>query len=316
VLTEVDFSNWFADRFPTNLFTGNFGNTGGNDLMVTGVFNTAEFLNQGANSLTLAASSSSPAQGSPVTLTATVSQSVSGNVPTTGSVSFSANGQLLGAAPLSGNAAALTTTDLPVGTDTVTATYSGDAYHNASSANTTVTVAAAAPTFALSSGSSSLSLQAGATGTLTLQVASNGTFSGAISFTCSGAPAEATCSVNPSSVALGGNQASAVTVIVSTTAPNNTFHASSQSPWLKAAGGVSMAVLFLVIPRRRRFLQMAAVLVLSVSGLAMLSGCGKSGPTFPGTPAGQSNLTITATSGSITQTQTIALTVASAQAQK
>ena len=49
--------------------------------------------------------------------------------------------------------------------------------------------------------------------------------------------------------------------------------ASSQSPWLKAAGGVSMAVLFLVIPRRRRFFQMAAVLVLSLSGLSMLSGC-------------------------------------------
>lgn len=316
VLTEMDSAESADDPFSVYTFTGNFGNTGGNDLLVTGIFNTAEFLNQGSNTLSLTASTSTPVQGAPVTLTATITQAVSGYAPT-GSVSFSANGQVLGAAPLTGNSATLTTADLPVGVDTLTASYSGDASHNASTAGASVTVTAATPMFALTpGGSSSLSLQQGATGTVALQVASNGTFTGTIAFTCSGAPAQASCNISPASLTMGGNQSNTVTVVVATTAPNNTYQASSKpshSPWLKAAGGISVAgVLLVILPRRRRLLSLSILLVLSLGAITTLSGCGGSGtkpPTYTGTPAGNSTLTITATSGSITQTQTIALTI-------
>lgn len=97
---------------------------------------------------TVSANPAATTQGGSVTLTASVSLSVL--VTPLGSVSFSAtNGSTtvaLGSAPL-GNCsllnvctASITTTALPVGTDTVTATYAGDSLSGPSSGTTTVSV--------------------------------------------------------------------------------------------------------------------------------------------------------------------------------
>lgn len=148
ILSEMDW--YFEQYFSGNTsapytFTGNFGDSGGPDLLVTSAYNTAEFINQGVTSLALTATPNSVAHGAAVTLTATVSQKIIGN-PISGSVSFSLNGTLLGAAPMSEGIASLTTSALPVGSDVVTATYSGDRTHNESTATTTVNVTAGAPT--------------------------------------------------------------------------------------------------------------------------------------------------------------------------
>jgi hypothetical protein len=311
VLTELDSAQ---DVQSTYLFTGNFGNTGGADLLVTSNANTAEFLNQGANMLTLTASAVTPAQGSAVTLTATVSQAASGYAPV-GSVTFSDNGTAIGAAPLSGNAATLTTTSLAVGQNEVTAAYSGDDHHNASAGALTISVAPLTPMFTLTSSASTLSLSQGATGTVTLSIASNSTFAGAVSFGCSGAPTESSCTVNPASVTLGPSQSTSVSVIVATT-PRNSQYQAGNHPMGKIAGGLSLAGLILIIvPRRRRLYSTLGILafaLLSFASMAALSGCG-SGNRYPGTPVGNSTVTVTATSGSITQTQTIVLTVTKAQ---
>lgn len=64
--------------------------------------------------------------GEPVTLSATVS--ASGSTPANGeTVAFLSGMTTLGSAPLSGGAASLTTTMLPVGADSITAVYAGDA---------------------------------------------------------------------------------------------------------------------------------------------------------------------------------------------
>jgi hypothetical protein len=63
--------------------------------------------------------------GEPVTLSATVSSS-SGAPPNGESVTFLSGASSLGAETLSGGAASLTTTALPVGTDSITAVYGGD----------------------------------------------------------------------------------------------------------------------------------------------------------------------------------------------
>ena len=85
---------------------------------------------------TLTASSATPALNSPVILKATLSNSAA-----TGTVSFFDGTNLLGSAAVSNGAASLTTSSLPVGTGTLTATYSGDStYPAATSAAVSVDV--------------------------------------------------------------------------------------------------------------------------------------------------------------------------------
>ncbi len=316
-IIEMDAFLPTKDSFTGYTFTGNFTNSGGSDLLVSSNYGTAEFVNQGFTTLALTANTASPGQGMPVTLTAAISQTVGAAASATGSVSFYASGMLLGSASVESGMAAFTTTALPVGSDTVTATYSGDATHNQSTASIAISVSVASPTFVVTATPSSLSLTAGATGSVTLSLAANGTFSGAISFTCAGAPAAATCTVTPTSLTLGANQTGNVAVIIATTPKNNQYQASN-SPWGKVAGGLSLAGLLLfVMPRRRRLSGTIAVLfltLLSLGSIVALSGCGSGGSNkYPGTPAGTSTITVTASSGSITQTQTIALTVTQAQ---
>lgn len=80
---------------------------------------------------TVAASETSTSAGQATTLTATLSDATA-----TGVVNFYSNGNmLLGRAAASGGLAVLNTTALPVGSDSVTAIYSGDAGHGSSASS-------------------------------------------------------------------------------------------------------------------------------------------------------------------------------------
>jgi hypothetical protein len=90
-------------------------------------------------STTIVTSSPNPSTSmQSVTLTATVSSAAPGGA--TGTVTFLSGTTYLGAKPLSGGTATLTTSKLPVGTTTITATYHGDTQSAASSGTTTQTV--------------------------------------------------------------------------------------------------------------------------------------------------------------------------------
>ncbi len=167
---------------------------------MTGSFNTAMFVNQGVVNLALTSSAASADQGAPVTLTATLSQTVSASSAVSGSVSFYINGTLLGAASVSGGTASLTTTALPVGSDTVTATYAGDAQHNQANASLAVTVTTATPAFTASLTPQQPDADSGRNRFGHAESDANGTFTGAISFACSGVPTAASCTVNPTSL--------------------------------------------------------------------------------------------------------------------
>ena len=302
-------------------FTGNFTNSGGPDLLVAGVNGTAEFVNRGVTALALTASSSAPGQDTPVTFTAKISQAVSAGVDETGSVSFSANGTLLGASPVNDGVATFATSALAVGSNLITATYAGDANHNQATASLTVTVATVAPAFILTPPKAALSLAQGATGTVLVSVAGNSTFSGVVTLTCTGAPAEASCASSPESVTLAPGQSAGVSIVIATTPPNNTYQAKTTRtipPITGTLGGLSLAgLLFLLLPSRRRFSRILALLAIAVVALASaatLTGCsgGGSKNQYAGTVPGAYSLTVTATSGGLTQTQAIALTVTAA----
>jgi hypothetical protein len=304
--------------FTSYTFTGNFTNSGGADLLVSGRKGTAEFVNRGVTTLALVANPTSPAQGVTVTLTANISQAVSAGVADTGSVSFSANGTLLGSTPVAGGTATLTTTALAVGSNTIAATYAGDSNHNQASASMKLTVAPLTPAFTLTATPATLTLTRGATGTVTASLAANSTFSGTVTMGCSGAPSESTCIANPASITLLPGQSTPVSIVIATTPPNNSFAAtlSGAPPWSGTLSGLGLAgVVFLRRPKRRRFssvLGALAMVSLACGSAGLLNGCsggGSKAATYPGTSTGQYTLTVTATSVGVSQTQAVALTV-------
>ncbi|WP_245536314.1 beta strand repeat-containing protein [Terriglobus saanensis] len=310
--------------YDENAFTlvGKFTNSGGIDLIVSTFDGTGIFVNRGVTSMALTSNSPTPAQGTAVTLIATLGQIVSAGVTETGLVSFAVNGTPAGTAQIANGVATLTTTALPAGSDLITAAFAGDANHNQSNASVTLVVGTVAPAFAITATPATLTLPRGATGTVMLSIAANSTFSGTVQLACTGTPAETSCIAGSTSMTLSAGQSAGVTIVIATTPPNNTYQARNAkplSPWGTTLGGVSLAgMLLLLWPKRRRLPTLFAAIVLVALGLgaAGMSGCSSGGTTttttanqYPGTTAGTYTLTVTVTSGGLTQTQPIALTV-------
>ena len=75
---------------------------------------------------------SSPSFGTSVTFTATITPASTGSAAPTGTVAFLSGSTLLGGGTVSNDVATFTTTALPVGTSSITATYGGDSNYDAS----------------------------------------------------------------------------------------------------------------------------------------------------------------------------------------
>ncbi len=310
----------------TGVFTADMNGDGAVDALYSPVVQVSRayvglaelFLNQGGIGFSLTSSAASISQDSSVTLTAALAPTVSTQTPT-GTVTFYDNGTSLGSVAVSGGGASLMLSTLPVGGDVITAAYSGDSHFNPATASTgvTVTVTALAPAFTLSAATpTSLSLTQGASGIATVTLNSNATFSGSVALSCTGAPAETSCTVTPGTVTLAGGQTTAVSVVVTTTPPNSTYEAKSvPSAWGKTTAAISCAGLLVLLwpgsKRRRRGLwTMLCIVCLGLAATGALAGCGNGGDKYPGTTVGTSTLTVTATSGSITQSTNFTINVA------
>jgi hypothetical protein len=152
--------------------------------------------------------------------------------------------------------------------------------------------------FTLSASPSSLTLASGGQGTVTVTVTPKNGFSSAVSFTCSGLPAGASCTFNPTSVTPSGSGATTTMTITGLTS----MARSRPAPLFPKL--IPALVLGILWPRRgsRRFVLLLAT---GLAALTFLSACGGSTSHHPGS----STVTVTATSGSIQQTTTISLTV-------
>jgi hypothetical protein len=97
----------------------------------------SQVVNQASTSITLVSSPNPSNHGNPVTFTATVTGQFGA---VTGSVTFTNGSTTLGTANLGAGVAKFTTSALPSGTDTITATYNGDADFTTSAVELTQTV--------------------------------------------------------------------------------------------------------------------------------------------------------------------------------
>jgi len=167
--------------------------------------------------------------------------------------------------------------------------------------------------------SSSASVSPGQIANYPLNLTGLGGLNQPINFTCTGAPTEATCTVNPVSATPSASGTVAVTVSVSTTASSGAaFRVWPKPPvnsfprgWPMIAGLLLILVLLLAALRREarisvRTVARAAFVAAVVAALLALAACGGGGgggggggaPSNPGTPAGAYTLTVTGTAGS------------------
>jgi uncharacterized protein (TIGR03118 family) len=182
-------------------------------------------------------------------------------------------------------------------------------------------------TFASSaSGSSSLAVTSQTPGTLSLALTGSNGFSGAVSFSCSNLPSNAVCSFSPATVQLSGSTPASVAVTVTESAaaapappPPSGYiqHSSLRTSHLPYALAflAPFGLLGLGGLRRRRLGQcLIWVMALAIGGFGIV-GCSKSTSTpaaVTPTPVNQSvptQITINATSGTITHSTTVSLTL-------
>jgi hypothetical protein len=263
---------------------------------------------------TIQASASSANQGASVTFTATVSPA------TSGVVNFFNNGSStpLGQATLSNGTAKFSTTSLPVGANSVTAGFAGNTKNGSSTSGAPAEVSVSTASFTLTPSVTTLTVAQGqTTGPEQIVVTSSdgfivGTGSSAqtlmpVTYTCSGLPSEANCLFNAASSSGTGSittSATSVTLTISTTAPT-----AKLLRLLNRGQSIFYAVLFpgllgivATIGSRKRslgvFSILALIVLLSWSALWMSScGGGSSTPKDPGTPSGNSNIVVNATTG-------------------
>jgi len=203
------------------------------------------------------------------------------------------------AGPLSGT---LTLTDdAPSGGQTTNLTGTGIDYTLATNGAINVTVAS------------------GATATYPLLLRSLQGLSGSVALSCSGAPANSICTVNPSTANLGGTYTISATVQTGQTQASNVV---PRSPFNSRNAPVLLA--FFALPlaclaRKRRLTRLLLPMV-TLAALTFLAGCGAAreipgsgggggGSSSSTTPPGTYNLTVSASAAGITRSVSLTLVV-------
>jgi len=314
-------ANGQAQLTTSTLSAGNltiFATYGGDTNYENSFATVSETVNLLSTTTTLMSSSTTIQQGASVTFTAQVTPGQSGGPAMTGTVQFAAGGSNLGTTGVSNGQAQLSTSSLPVGTDMISASYSGDSNYASSQASASLTVTPG-PDFSVSFAPATVNVSSpGSSATTMLTVSGSNGFNSQVSFsaTCAGLPSGSSCSFSPSMVAVGGS----TTLTVSTTAPSSLVPVSQRidiGDWRRMPGALRLLLFGLVLlalgiqARRHRWNLTGTALVLALLVVnAACGGGGGGGVKNPGTPQVKNQLiTVTATSGTTTHTFTFTLNV-------
>ncbi|WP_446742445.1 beta strand repeat-containing protein [Silvibacterium acidisoli] len=266
---------------------------------------------QASTATALTSSTASGNQGTAITFTATVTSSIKA-VPT-GTVQFLDGTSVLGSSQLNAQGVATyATSAISIGSHTIQAVYSGDANFSGSSGTFTQVIIASG--FSLAASPSSLSVAQGKSGQVTITLTPTGGYTGSVTIGCSGAPANATCTLSPSTLtADGSNTAVSSTLTIATdvasSSARSTPPASDEGSALRLAflpAGVFAMILFWQRKKLGGGIQCVLWAAILLGACTAITACGggsmkgsgnPTGPTTPTTPAGTSTLTVTATAG-------------------
>ncbi|WP_263380156.1 Ig-like domain repeat protein [Granulicella paludicola] len=244
--------------------------------------------------------------GANVVLTATLSGN-STNLPS-GNVNFSSNGTVLGTAAITSGVASLTTKSLPVGSDAITASYTGDAVYPTVSTTAPVTVTitpAPIPDFTFSISNTAINVSGSTTsGSSTMNVAMVNGFSSSVTFSCSGLPSNSHCSFAPATLTTSGSSVLTVVIDKAALAP------AGVNP-MERNEGIAVAMLLGLPLLLRRSLRtklggrgsFLAALLFALT-ISAITGCGSAT-----TNKGTSTVVVTATGGNTSHTASVTLNV-------
>jgi hypothetical protein len=275
------------------------------ELVLTGT------VNRTASTAVVSSSNSAVMLQTAVTFTASVTSTA--GTPT-GSVTFLDGTTSLGTVQLSAGTAQLTTSSLTSGSHSITVSYGGDTNYlpTVSSAITESVV-----DFTLSARSSSLTVIPGKAGQfiLTLSPVSPATtMPAAITFSVSGLPSGATYTLTPGSLASGA-VSTTITLNIQTALATSAIKPGTSRIFALRLAPLSLAFLLLpfigkVRKAGKRFSRMLSILLLMGTGLAAmigLGGCGSGG--YFGQTQKSYTVTVTATSGTLSHSTNVTLTV-------
>jgi hypothetical protein len=242
-----------------------------------------------------------------IALTATVSsKATSSTLVGSGSVSFYDGSTSLGTSQLSASGAAmLTAVFTTAGVHDLTAVFSGNAdYLAGTSAVFPETIVAG--DFSITATPTAASVYTGQAASTQVNVKSLNGFAQTLLLSCSGLPANATCTFSPATLPNGQGTAK---LVIQTAAPDKTTRAS-----LSALG----ALMLLAWPfwrQRRRGLAMWSAVLLALGITVGMSGCGSPNPITGGTPPGAYQVAVTAsttgTATTLTHSAVVTVTVKS-----
>jgi uncharacterized protein (TIGR03118 family) len=199
----------------------------------------------------------------------------------------------------------------------ITAGLTGEKHGLLAAINTNPTATGTA-TYGFSASASALTVTDGSSATAVISAVPTNNFSGTVTLACSTLPEAATCSFSPASLTVTSGAPATSTVTIATVKKMSCLRPFSIHDVSLFKFTVAFFLPFgalLLFPRRRSPSQQRSLRILGLFGALILSagfitGCTSYSNVFvPSTPAGTSQVTIKATSGSITQSTVINLTV-------
>jgi hypothetical protein len=189
--------------------------------------------------------------------------------------------------------------------------------HGLLAAVNTNPTATGTPTYGFSASSTNLTVANGSTVTAVVSAVPTNNFSGTVALSCTGLPLAAKCSFSPASLNVTASASATSAVTISTT--KSTALLQPRTLHGAATAGITAALLlpFGTIlaffrrrsPNQKSYPRLLALFVVLIVSAGFIAGCSSSSNATPSTPTGSSQVTIKATSGTISQTTVVNLTV-------
>ena len=192
---------------------------------------------------------------------------------------------------------------------------------NAPTSPQVVSLGGAGSDFGLTVAPPTVTMVAGNSANLTVTVNPLFGYNAQVTLACSGLPAAATCTASPSTLTPNGGSSVTSTLTISTTRRTSVPPGGQPRPrgpglplrpevWLMSA--LALFGLWSLVARKNRLRWAAAALALTMLLLMGLAACGGGGTGYvdpTGTPAGTYKVTVSGSSGGLTHSATVTLTV-------
>jgi uncharacterized protein (TIGR03118 family) len=198
----------------------------------------------------------------------------------------------------------------------LTAGLAGEKHGLLAAVNTNPTATGTA-TYGFSVSSSVLTVADGSSATAVVSAVPTNNFSGTVTLACTGLPDAATCAFSPAQLTVSATAPATSTVTITTVKKTTLLQPHTLRG--AATAGITAALLLpfsaILTFVRRRSSKQSSIRLLGLLGILLISagfvtGCNSYSAVFvPSTPTGTTAVTIKATSGTITQTTVVNLTV-------